>query len=150
MLPATGIKIKVPKTASSIRKISLGNSTMLLLKQYRKWQLEQQLAIGDLWQDEDWVFTSWNGHIINPDSITRLFRKFILRHNIPYIRLHDLWHTSCTMLIQAGLNVRAVASRLGHSDPSVTLKTYAHALQSTDKEAANILENLVIKKSRQA
>lgn len=51
------------------------------------------------------------------------------------------------MLIHAGINVRAVASRMGHANPNVTLAVYSHALQSTDKQSAMVLENLVTKKN---
>jgi len=51
------------------------------------------------------------------------------------------------MLINAGLNVRAVASRLGHANPNVTLSVYSHALKSADRQAADIMESLTVKKS---
>ena len=51
------------------------------------------------------------------------------------------------MLIHAGLNVRAVASRMGHANPNVTLAVYSHALQSADKQAADIMENIITKKN---
>ena len=33
---------------------------------------------------------------------------------------------------------------LGHANPNVTLSIYSHTLQIADKEAANIMENLMI------
>jgi integrase len=39
---------------------------------------------------------------------------------------HDLRHHHASLLIQAGMSPRAVADRLGHSDPAETLRTYAH------------------------
>lgn len=156
--PATGIRIKQPKTASSVRKITLPDSTIQLLKQYRKWQLEEKVKHGDLWQkeqredqgdewkDPEWLFTTWNGYTMPPDSITAMFNKFLKRHGLSHIRLHDLRHTAATMLINAGLNVRAVASRMGHANPNVTLQVYSHALKSADQEAANIMQNIMQKK----
>jgi integrase len=84
---------------------------------------------------------------MHPDTVTDIFKKFIKRHNLLDIRLHDLRHTSCTMLINAGLNVRAIASRMGHANANVTLTVYSHALKSADREAANILENLTARKN---
>lgn len=46
---------------------------------------------------------------------------------------HDLRHHHASLLIAAGCSPRAVADRLGHADPSETLRTYAH-LWSTDEE----------------
>lgn len=156
--PETGIQIKQPKTASSVRSISIPGSTIQLLKQYRKWWLEQKIKCGDLWQkeekdrqgedwkDPEWAFATWNGYIIHPDTINDIFKKFLRRHQLPDIRLHDLRHTAATYLINAGLNVRAVAARMGHANPNVTLAVYSHALQSADKRAADVMETLIRKK----
>ncbi len=65
---------------------------------------------------------------------------------MPDIRLHDLRHTAATYLINAGLNVRAVAARMGHANPNVTLAVYSYALQSADKRAADVMETLIRKK----
>ena len=54
--------------------------------------------------------------------------------------LHSLRHTSATLLIQQGVNVRTVSSRLGHSQTSTTMNIYAHQLQSADAAAAEALE----------
>ena len=59
------------------------------------------------------------------------------------VRFHDLRHFSATQLIGAGVDVRTVAHRLGHADPSTTLRVYAHALAERDREAAAILGKLV-------
>ncbi len=157
--PATGVRIKPPKTRSSVRQIAIPASTVQLLKQYRKWQLEQKIKIGDLWQkeekvkqgdlweDPEWVFATWDGYIIHPDSVTSIFNKFLKRHNLPHIRFHDLRHLAATILIHEGLNVRAVAGRMGHANPDVTLRVYSHVLQSADRQAADIMEGIFKKNS---
>ena len=48
---------------------------------------------------------------------------------------HLLRHYNASVLIAAGLSVRAVADRLGHDDPAITLRTYSH-LWPTDQAAA--------------
>lgn len=48
---------------------------------------------------------------------------------------HLLRHFNASVLIAAGLSVRAVADRLGHDDPAITLRTYSH-LWPTDQAAA--------------
>lgn len=157
--PDTGIVVKQPKTPSSIRKIKLPASTVELLKDYRKYWLSEKIKVGELWQksererqgnawqDPEWVFTTWDGYIMHPDSFTDIFKKFIKKHNLPNIRLHDLRHTAATILINAGLNVRAVAQRLGHANANVTLGIYAHAFQSVDDAAANVMESYIKNKN---
>lgn len=54
-------------------------------------------------------------------------------------RLHDVRHFSATMAIGSGFDVRTVAHRLGHADPSMTLRVYAHAVQAADEAVAESL-----------
>ena len=51
-------------------------------------------------------------------------------HPLPHARLHDLRHVHATTLLLAGVPVHVVAARLGHSDPSITLRVYAHVISS--------------------
>ncbi|HIQ71143.1 MAG TPA: site-specific integrase [Candidatus Onthenecus intestinigallinarum] len=58
-------------------------------------------------------------------------------------RLHDLRHTHATILLANSIDVVAVATRLGHSDASTTLKVYAHALRRRDEDAARAAQGLL-------
>jgi len=48
-----------------------------------------------------------------------------------------------TTLLRAGVPVRVVATRLGHADPSVTLRVYAHVISKQLAEAAVIFADAV-------
>jgi integrase len=52
------------------------------------------------------------------------------------IRLHDLRHTHATLALQAGVHVKVVAERLGHSSAKVTLDVYSHAIPAMQEDAA--------------
>ena len=51
-------------------------------------------------------------------------------------RLHDLRHWSATTALGDGFDLATVAGRLGHSDPSTTLRVYSHALADRDVDPA--------------
>ncbi len=51
-------------------------------------------------------------------------------------RLHDLRHWSATVAISGGHDVRTVAGRLGHANPAMTLRVYAHAVEAADEAVA--------------
>ncbi|MGI8683872.1 MAG: tyrosine-type recombinase/integrase [Acidimicrobiales bacterium] len=51
-------------------------------------------------------------------------------------RLHDLRHWSATIAISGGHDVRTVAGRLGHANPAMTLRVYAHAVDAADEAVA--------------
>ncbi len=58
-------------------------------------------------------------------------------------RLHDLRHWSATVAIGQGHDVRTVAGRLGHANPAMTLRVYAHAFAAADQAVATGLGDLL-------
>ncbi len=49
--------------------------------------------------------------------------------------MHGLRHTNASLLIAQGVDVRTVASLLGHAQASTTLDIYAHAFDKNKREA---------------
>jgi len=74
-----------------------------------------------------------------PDSVTNFFVRVRDDLGFDSVRLHDLRHFTATQLIGAGVDVRTVAGRLGHSDASVTLRVYSHVIEERDRAAAVIM-----------
>lgn len=142
-LPGKGICDNDPKTKSSIRSIKIPQPCIPMLREYRAWQTEQRLKVGDLWEDKGRVFTRWDGKPLHPDTLTNWFSTFIKRHDLPCITFHGLRHTNATLLIAAGTNLRTVAGRLGHAQTSTTANIYAHAIQSADVAAADMLGDIL-------
>ena len=67
---------------------------------------------------------------------------------LPVISFHELRHTSASILIAQGMEVTAVAKRLGHADASTTLRVYAHSFEERDRTASDMLENVLIKREQ--
>lgn len=156
--------VKYPKTESGIRTISIPASSLELLKEWYLMQKELCLKLGTLWEgyrgkefDENYIFIQLkNGLRMDIDSPTQRFRSIINMYNetceneeekLPIIRLHDLRHTSATLLLGNGADISTVSHRLGHKQTSVTLNVYAHWMEENDKKAADILESLLQKKA---
>ena len=77
---------------------------------------------------------------ISPDRISAWWRRArdLARLDTRW-RLHDLRHWSATTTVAAGHDVRSVAARLGHANPAMTLRVYAHAVEATDATLAGTL-----------
>jgi integrase len=129
------------------RLVSLDLGTIDVLRDLRRKQVENQLALGDAWTETGHVFTSGDGVPINPDSMTALMAKTIRAYNaalppdvpaLPLARLHDLRHVHATHLLLAGVPVHVVADRLGHADPAITLRVYAHVLRQHAAGVADV------------
>ena len=142
-LPEKGIFTDTPKNKNSIRTIKVSPSVITMLQDYRKWQIECRLSLGDRWEDTDRLFTKWNGKPINPDSITDWFHGFLADKDLPPISIHSLRHTNATLQIAAGVPLPTIAKRLGHANTVTTTKIYAHAIKSADEAAAEIIEDIL-------
>ena len=134
---------KEPKTKSGYRTLTISDTLIKQLKRYRTWQNMQRLRIGADWVDYDRLFTQWNGEPMYPDTLTKWFKQFLERHNLRHVTLHSLRHTNATLMIAEGTNIRTVSNRLGHAQTSTTLNIYTHALDSKDKQAAEMLDGVL-------
>jgi integrase len=80
----------------------------------------------------------------NPDKIGNWWRRARREAGVESAwRLHDLRHWSATTAIGNGHDVRTVAGRLGHANPDMALRIYAHALEATDRELAVTLARVL-------
>jgi len=75
---------------------------------------------------------------ILPSVVTHFTSKVSKRAGVD-THLHALRHFSATHAIASGFDPVTVGSRLGHADPSITLRVYAHALERRDRDLANTL-----------
>lgn len=134
---------KGPKNLSSIRKITLTPALIDLLLDYKKWQDEEKAKIGEEWTENNLVFPNSYGGYLHPDVPTTAFKRFLRRTGLREVSLHSLRHSNASMLITNGSDVRTVAGRLGHSNPTTTLKTYSHVFKQADVAAAESLNNVL-------
>lgn len=86
------------------------------------------------------------------DDATRIFpvSKYYLHHEmkrgaakagVKRIRIHDLRHSSCALLINLGYSPVQIAERLGHESATIT-ERYSHLYPSVQKEMANKLNDV--------
>lgn len=55
------------------------------------------------------------------------------------IRPHDLRHSYCTMLYEAGIDLKTAQKWMGHADHSMIMKIYAHLTAEKEAEAKQLL-----------
>ena len=135
------VKTKAPKSDKE-RTVALNSSCIELLKELRKQHIREAQQLGSQWQGKNWVFTSWDGSMMYPKTPSKQFAKFLKRHNIEHRKFHSLRHTSATLLLYNGTDLKTVQGRLGHADLTTTNK-YLHLVEQADIEAVNSLENLL-------
>ena len=132
---------KEPKSKTSIRTISIPERLCKTLTEYRLQQNRHIAYLGDSWKNLDYVFTEEDGYVMNPQTPTKQFDHFLKRHGIRHLKFHGLRHTSATMLLANGCDIKTVSARLGHADITTT-NIYVHALESTDRMAAQTFDKI--------
>jgi integrase len=122
-------------TAGSRRTMDLEPRTVAVLKTSRRHQLEQHLSTGRR-TDDQFVFRHPDGGSIHPDLFTQSWSRLMDKSKVRRIRLHDLRHTHASTLLKAGVPVKVVSERLGHSSPAFTMTVYQHVLPGMQADAA--------------
>ena len=135
---------KAPKSKCSIRTIAIPERLCDTLRAYKEHQDRHSSFMGHAWQNLGYIFTEEDGYVMNPHTPTKQFSKFLKRHNIRHLKFHGLRHTSATMLLANGCDIKTVSVRLGHSDIETT-NIYVHALESVDRRAASTFDRLLDK-----
>jgi len=125
-----------PKTDKGRRAVDLDEMTVAALKKHRRQQLEQRMAMGSAYVDQDLVFARSDGSPIHPEYVSRTFSKLVGKLGLPAIRLHDLRHTHATLLLIAGVATRVVGDGLGHSATAVTSDLHQHVISDLGADAA--------------
>jgi integrase len=137
-----GYRFGDPKTTTSNRTILLPDA----VTKVKSWKENQSLevkAFNGEFNPLNMVFTNQIGNFINPDYISRSFKKDLKIANLPEIRFHDLRHGHATMLMEAGEDIKVIADRLGHSTIKLTADTYSHPGEKMQKEASNKLDQIL-------
>lgn len=142
-LDKTQLVVATTKTGRT-RRVSLDGRTLELLASYK--------SQAESWAVAARVELASDGYVLSldpsgrsplkPDTITAGFTRAARRVGAK-LRFHDLRHMSASLLICAGTDVLTVAGRLGHADPSTTLRIYAHAFEARDRQAAEVLGALL-------
>jgi integrase len=122
-----------PKTDSGKRVIGIDARTVDAL---RRWRVTQEAPFGH-------VFTDTDGEPLHPTKVWRLFKASVSRAELRLIRLHDLRHSWASAAIEAGMGVKAVSERLGHSKVETTLDLYVHTGPEADQALADKMGELL-------
>ena len=145
-----GVISLVPlKTSRSRRTIALPASTLAGLRAHRQQQIKERLEAGPEWRGPEpkdgacYVFTTLAGTPLEKRNVIRAFKAVLRRAGLPERRFHDLRHSTATLLLAQGTDVRTIMDILGHSEISLTLNLYAHVLPELRREAADRMEAIL-------
>jgi len=132
------------KTDNAPRMLALDPVTVAALREWQEQQRSERVFFDRDYHDTNRVFTWENGRPVHPDVIRQRFNRLSARCGLPHIRLHDMRHSYATAALKAGVHLKIVSARLGHSDEAFTSRVYQHALPGMDREAAGTIAALFV------
>ena len=161
----TDKNLREPKTEKSKRWVSIKGRMTDVLRAWKAHQADELATIGLPQSDETPVFANELGQFIDPNNYARWWRNFSVDNGFGTftkdvrtnrmngkevtrgkgyegLKLHELRHTQAT-LIQGAVNPKAAQHRLGHSQISMTMNTYAHALDADEIAAAEAMDRIL-------
>lgn len=140
----TNIYQPTGKTKSSYRRIPFSTALKTALTEYKEWQAKEREKWGEMYTESDFVVTKPLGGFSDPSNFSaRTFKKLLDKAGITrQFRVHDLRHTHATWLLEAGINVKVISERLGHSSCRITMDTYSHVMQTMQEQAVEALEQI--------
>lgn len=141
--PKEGGFVSVPKSAAGERVVTLPPSMVRILRDAMWADVVEAQDWPELWQGDRFIVHGRHGRPVHHDTPSKWFRDFADTNGFPGVRFHDLRHAHASILVAANIDVAAVASRMGHGDPGITLRTYTHAMPLRDRQAADALDALL-------
>lgn len=141
-----------PKNEGSIRRFDLDEFIIDMLIKMKERQLWRQKRYKQHFEDfhnGDFVFAHDNGMPYTLSFVNARMQRIIKRTKITKIATPHIWrHTHISMLAEAGVELKTIMKRVGHTDSKTTLKIYTHVTErmkqnSTQRvrlEFKNILE----------
>ena len=152
-----GFDYKEPKTKKSVRKVSIPDDVIPLLKQYHIEYIQTRFSHGTAWQGDlnngGNLFIQADGKLMGHTTPYQYFTKHLYRYNewvqnnpdkaktegleeLPIIPLHGLRHSCATLLNYLEINIIEISKTLGHSTCSTTMNIYAHSFEEQQEEVA--------------
>lgn len=132
------LSVTAPKSSAGLRTIPLPPSVTGSLRRHRERLMAEGLAASP------YVFPDTRGGPLRQSNFRRRdFARVLEAAGVPDITPHGMRHTFATLLLASGVDVKTVSELLGHADPAVTLRVYAHALPRAKRDASDKLGALL-------
>ena len=87
------------------------------------------------------VFPSLEGTALEERNVRHVFTRMLEKAELRRIRVHDLWHTFASLLLQQGESVVYVKEQLGHGSLQITGDTYGHLIPGANRAAVDRLDD---------
>jgi integrase len=126
-----------PKTERSRRTLRLGAELANALREHRRRQIEERLAAGSRWHDEDYIFATPAGRSLDAANVTHRFHAALTAAGLRRQRFHELRHCCATLRLEQGEELAVVSRILGHASITTTANVDGHLTDAMLGRAAD-------------
>ena len=127
----THLVLTTPKTASSASKIAIPNIVSNEIQNALKTKKRNDKYHTGL------LLLQENGQPFEPSTVRKQFNKLLIKCKLKeHYRLHDLRHTTATLLLEHGIAPAVVARQLRHADVLITQNIYQHVSEKLQFRAS--------------
>ncbi|MGH9229556.1 MAG: tyrosine-type recombinase/integrase [Acidimicrobiales bacterium] len=138
-----GLYVDTTKTSAGTRELPLVAGTAEALREHRRRQAAERLALGPLWVDSGHVFTTATGTPVDPRNANRWWSALCERAGVGHRRFHAARHTAATLLLDQGVPLEVVSAVLGHAGLAITADVYAKVGMDAKRRAlATLADNM--------
>jgi integrase len=133
-----------PTKTGKDRRVRIGPRTVEVLRAHRAHQRFERMRARS-WEFPDLVFPNTSGEVRRSGAVRKSLRRLLKKAGLPEpgrVRFHDLRHTAGTLALRQGMTLHAVSKMLGHADPAMTLRRYAHVLDDMEDEGGRAMDEL--------
>ena len=128
------LKIAPPKTKASNRSIILPPPILEMLAEYRKtvdsiWLFPSPVKAEDVPRD--------------PSSCRKALARILKRAECEHVPFHAMRHTFASNAFHYGMDVKTLASTIGHESVETTLNVYAHSSEQMKRDAAKKIDEAI-------
>lgn len=126
--------IDPPKAKASERSIILPPPVLEMLKEYRKtvnsiWLFPSPVKKEDVPRD--------------PSACRKALARILKRAGCEHVPFHAMRHTFASNAFHYGMDVKTLASTIGHESVETTLNVYAHSSEQMKRDAANKIDEAI-------
>jgi integrase len=123
-IPHEGWQYPEPKSQTSRRTVVLTPIGIEALGRQRERVHMMKALAGERWDDLDLVHPNRLGRPIERGNLLRRWKQFLTDHDYPEMTIHELRHSTATLLHALGIDLAVIQEILGHSSISITSDIY--------------------------
>lgn len=124
--------VLVRRTKTKVRAVPISDSAVEALAAHKA----RRPRIGD---KEPVFLGPRSKHRLNGYTVSHAFPKLLEAAGLERLTPHGLRHGVATLMVGKGVHMRLVAEQLGHANPAITARVYAHVVPEAHQEAVRTL-----------